>query len=134
MRVLSRLPPARGRIESSGLGRWIVCLALLSGCAHAVSEETNDGLGGIEPGERVAERAEGIGKAADGAVRVVVVDCDVQGEERCGESGELPGQLATGVGKAASLVDGGAGESVDEVAGPVATVGECSGRRFKKCR
>ena len=130
MRVVSRLSRARGRIESSVLPRSVLCLALLSSCGHAVSGETNDGLAGIEPAERIAERVEGVGKAVDGDVGVVVVDCDVKGEGRCGESGPP----VTGVGKAANPVDEGVGDAVDEAAGLVANVGECSGRRFKKCR
>ena len=59
MRVVSRLSPACGHIESSVLPRLVVCLILLSGGGHAVSEETDDGLGGIEPAEHIAERAEG---------------------------------------------------------------------------
>ena len=130
MRVASRLSPARGRIESSVLPRLVVCLTLLSGCCHAVSEETDDGPGSIEPAGRIAERAEGIGKAVDGDVGVVVVEYKVKGEGVCGESGPP----ATGGGKAANLVDEGAGDAVDGAAGLVANVGECSGRRFKKCR
>jgi len=108
----------------------VVCLILLSGGGHAVSEEADDGLGGIEPAEHIAERAEGSGKAVDGDVGVVVVECNLKGEGMCGESGSP----ATGVGKAAKLVSEGAGEAVDGAAGFVANVGECSGRRFKKCR
>lgn len=130
MRGVSRHSPARGRIESSVLPRLVACLALLSGCGHAVSEETDGGPGGIEPAERIAERAEAIGKAVGGDVGVVVVECDVKAEGKCGESGPS----ATGVGKAAKLIDEGVGDAVDEAAGFVANVGECSGRRFKKCR
>ena len=130
MRVVSRLSPTCERFESSVLPRLVVCLTLLSGCGHAVSEETNDGPGGIEPAERIAERVKGVGKAADGDVGVVVVDCDVKGEGKCGEAGPS----ATGVGQVANLVDEGAGGAVDGAAGLVADVGECSGRRFKKCR
>ena len=122
--------PTRVRIESSVLPRWIVCLVLLSGCGHAVSEETKGGVGETESAQRVAEHVEGIGRAVDGEVEIVVSECDVKGEGKCGESGSP----VAGVGKAAKLVDEGAGEAVDGAAGLVADVGECSGRRFKKCR
>ena len=130
MRVASRLSPASGRIESSVLPRLIVCLALLSGCGHAASEETKGGIGETDSAGRIAERVEGNGRAVDGNLGVDVVDCDAKGEGRCGESGPP----VTGVGKTAEVVDEGAGEAVDEVAGLVANVGECSGSRFKKCR
>ena len=130
MRVASRRSPARGDFDSSVLSRLTLCLVLLCGCGHAVSGETNDGLEGIEPAERIAERVKGIGKTVAGGVGVVVVDCDVKAEGKCGESGPS----ATGVGKAANPVDEGAGDAVDGAVGLVANVGECSGRRFKKCR
>ena len=130
MRVVSRLSPAPRRIESSVLPRLIVCLALLSGCGHVVSEETKSGIGEAESAGRIAERVEGIGRAVDGNFGVDVVDCDGKGEGKCGESGPP----VTGVGKSARVVDEGAAGAADEVAGLVANVGECSGRRFKKCR
>ena len=130
MRGASRLSPARGRFASSVPARLALCLVLLYGCGHVASEEANDGPGSIEPAERIAERVKGMGKAVAGDVGVVVVDCDVKGEGKCGESGPF----ATGVGKVANLVDEGAGDAVDGAAGLVANVGECSGRRFKKCR
>ena len=130
MRGASSRSPARGRFALGVPARLTLCLVLLYGCGHAASEETNDGPGGIEPAERIAERVKGIGKAVDGDVGVVVVDCDVKGEGKCGESGPL----ATGVGKVANLVDEGASDAVDGAARLVANVGECSGRRFKKCR
>ncbi len=130
MRVASRLSPARGRFTSSVPARLTLCLALLHGCGHAASEETKSGIGETGSAGRVAERVEGIGRAVDGEVAVDVVECDVKSEGKCGESGPP----VTGVGKAAKLVDEGAGEVVEGAAGFVANVGECSGRRFKKCR
>jgi len=130
MRVVSRFSPARGRLESSVLSRLTLCLVLLYGCGHAASEETKSEIGETESAERIAERLEGIGRTVDGEIAVDAVDCDVKGEGKCGESGPP----VTGVGKAANLVDEGAGDAVDEAAGLVANVGECSGRRFKKCR
>ena len=128
MRVVSRFSPARGRLESSVLSRLILCLVLLYGCTHAASEETKSEIGVTGSTGRVAERVEGIGRTVDGEAAVDVVDCDVTGEGKCGESG----QPVTGVGKSANLVDDGAGDAVDGAAGLVANVGECSGRRFKK--
>ena len=130
MRGVSRLSPARARLRSSVLSRLILGLVLLHGCGHAASEETRSEVEETGSAGRVAERVEGIGRAVDGEVAVDVEDCDVKSEVKCGESGPP----VTGVGKAAKLVDEGAGEVVEGAAGFVANVGECSGRRFKKCR
>ena len=128
--MASRFSPACGGFASSVLARLALCLVLLYGCGHAASEETKSGIGETGSAGRIAERMEGIGRAVDGSVGVDAVDCDVRGEGKCGESGPS----ATEVGKVANLVDEGAGDAVDGAAGLVANVGECSGRRFKKCR
>ena len=130
MNGASRLSSARVRLQSSLLSRLIVCLALLYGCGHAVSEETDRGLDEIDVAERVADRMEGIGTAVVGNVGVVVVDCHVKVEGECGESGPP----VTKVDKTAVLVDEGAGEVVDQAVAATANIGECSGKRFKKCR
>ena len=130
MRGASRLYPAPGRLESTVLIRLILGLALLHGCGHAASEETNGGLGEIDVVERVVERMEGIGRAVDEAAGIVVVDCDVKVEGKCADSGPP----VTEIGETTELVDEGAVEVVDEAAAALANVGECSGRRFKKCR
>ena len=80
--------------------------------------------------ERVVERMEGIGTAVDGDVRIVVLDCDGKVEGECGESKAL----VADVGKSTEPAGEGAGDAVDEAAEIVANVGECSGKRFKKCR
>ena len=130
MRGVSRHSPTRSRPASSVPFRLILGLALLHGCGHAASEETNGGLGEIDVAERVVERMEGIGRAVGGDVGIVVVDCDVKVEGKCRESGPP----VTEVGETTELIDEGAGEVVDEAAAALANVGECSGRRFKKCR
>ena len=108
----------------------IVCLALLYGCGHAVSEETDRGLEETAVAERVADRMEGIGKVVAEDVRIVVVDCDGKAEGECGESKAL----VAGIGKSTTPAGEGAGDAVDEAAEIAANVGECSGKRFKKCR
>ena len=128
MKGASRLSPARVRHQSSVLSRLLVCLALLYGCGHAVSEETDRGLDEIDVAER--DRMEGIGTAVEGNAGVVVVDCHVKVEGECGESGPP----VTKVDKTAVLVDEGAGEVVDQAVAATANIGECSGKRFKKCR
>ena len=130
MRGVSRFFAARVRLQSSVPSRLLVCLALLYGCGHAISEETDRGLEEIDVAERVAERMEGIGTAADGDVRIVVVNCHVKVEGKCGESGPT----VTEVDKIAVPVAEGAGEVVDQAVAATANIGECSGKRFKKCR
>ena len=130
MRGISSRSPARGRRASSAPFRLILGLALLHGCGHVASEETNGGLGEIEVAERVVERMEGIGAAVDGDVRIVVPDCDVKVKGKCGESKALVAE----VGRTTESAGENAGGTVDKAEEIVANVGECSGRRFKKCR
>lgn len=130
MRGVSSRSPARGRPASSAPFRLILGLALLHGCGHVASEDTNGGLGEIDVAERVVERMEGIGTAVGGDVRIVVLDCDGKVEGECGESKAL----VADVGKSTEPAGEGAGDAVDEAAEIVANVGECSGKRFKKCR
>ena len=130
MRSVSSRSPARGRHASSAPFRLILVLALLHGCGHAASGETNGGLGEIDGAERVVERMEGIGTTVDGDVRIVVLDCDVKVEGKCGESKALVAE----VGKSTESAGEGADDAVDEAAEIVANVGECSGKRFKRCR
>ena len=130
MRGASRLSSARGRFASGGPARLTLCLVLLCGCGHAASEEAKSGIGETGSAELVAERVEGIGTAVDRDVRTVVLDCDVKVEGKCGESKALVAE----VGRSTESAGEGAGDAVDEAAEIVANVGECSGRRFKKCR
>ena len=130
MRGVSSQSSARGGRASSAPFRLILGLTLLYGCGHAASEETNGGLGEIEVAERVVERMEGIGTAVDGDVRIVALDCDVKVEGKCGESKALVAEA----GRSTESAGEGAGDAVDEAAEIVANVGECSGKRFKKCR
>ena len=126
MSGVSRHSPARGGRASRLPLRLILGVAMLYGCGHAASEEPTAGLVAID----VAERADGMTMAVDGRVEIVVEDCDVKADGNCGDSA----QPVTDVVEAAKPVDEGAGEVVDEAARVVADVGECSGRRFKKCR
>ena len=130
MRGVSSRSPVHGRPASSAPFRLILGLALLHGCGHVASEETNGGLGEIDVAERVVQRMEGIGTAVDGDVRIVVLDCNVKVEEKCGESKALVAE----VGKSTESAGESADDVVDEAAETVANIGECSGKRFKRCR
>ena len=130
MRSVSIQSPARGRRASCAPFRLILGLALLHGCGHVASGETDGGLGEIEVAERAVERMEGTGTAVDGDVRIVVPDCDEKVEGKCGESKALVAE----VGGSTESAGESAGDAVDEAAEFVANVAECSGKRFKKCR
>ena len=130
MRGVSSQSRARGRRASSAPFRLILGLVLLHGCGHVASEETNGGLGGIEVAERVVECMEGIRTSVDGDVRIVALDCDVKVEGKCGESKAFVAEVDRSTESAGES----AGDAVDEAAEIVANVGECSGKRFKKCR
>ena len=134
-------PPTRRRPESSPLPRLVVCLALLTGGGHALpeetkrsTEETKGGTEAIESAGSIAQRLDGIAKAAGRDVGVVVARCNVKGEGSCGDSAEPSVRLATGAGGTAKPADAAPGEAANEPAGHVTSVGACSGRRFKKCR
>ena len=86
MRGVSSQSPVRGRPASSAPFRLILGLALLHGCGHVASEDTNGGFGEIDVAERVVQRMEGIGTAVDWDVRIVVLDCDVKVEGKCGDN------------------------------------------------
>ena len=102
--------------------RLIICLAMLHGGGHAFSEEVDNGEGdSVEP---VEPRVEGIERAAGN----VVGGHDEEG------GGRGPGTLVGSVGKAVEPVDGRAGEGADGAGGVFGIVGECVGKRFKKCR
>ena len=130
MSGVAKHSPARGRPASRLPLRLILGLALLHGCGHAASDEANSGLEEIDVAERVADRMEGIGKVVAGDVRIVVVDCDGKVEGECAESKAL----VADIGKSNEPAGEGAGDAVDEAAEIAANVGECSGKRFKKCR
>ena len=129
MSGVAKHSPARGRPASRLSLRLILGLALLHGCGHVASDDANGRLG-IDVAERVVERMEGIGTSVDGDAGIIVVDCQVKVEGKCGESGPP----VTEIDKIAVPVDEGAGEVVDEAAAAIANVGDCSGKRFKKCR
>ena len=99
--------------------RLLICLAMLHGGGHASSEEVDNG-----EGDSVEPRVEGIERAAGN----VVGGYDEEGGDRD------PGTLVGRIGKAVEPVDGRAGEGAGGAGGVFGIVGECVGKRFKKCR
>ena len=121
-------PANRGRLRT--LFRLTVCLVMLHGCNLVSSQETSGGYRETDAAERIEERADGIARAVDMDVAIVV-----KGDDRdVGSDGKDPRKSVRGDGKATEVVDEGTGEVVDDTGEALADVGECSGRRFKKCR
>ena len=114
-----RRPDPANRARLRTLFRLTVCLAMLHGCSHVSSQETSGGYRETDAAERIEERADGIARAVDmgAAIAVKGDDSDVGSD-----------------GKAMEMVDEGAGEVVDDTGEALADAGECSGKRFKKCR
>ena len=117
-------------MQSGALLRLTFCLVLLHGCGHVSSEEVSGRTGENDATEWNEQQLEGIGGAVDRVVRKVVKD---HGRKVEGD-GRDPEQSATGDARTTELVAEGAGEVVDEAGEIPGKVGECVGRRFKKCR
>ena len=133
--------PVRVRRGSGVPLRLAACLAMLHACGHAVCETTDGGYGANAGVERGTAHAEAMDEAAGKGAEWAAVHGDGTFEGDGGGAfegdGGVPGPPVTALGKApapvgerAAEAGGGAG-AADVVAGQV---GECSGRRFKKCR
>ena len=103
---------------------------MLHACGHAASEATNAGYGASAAVERSEAHAEETGSAADTGAGFVVE----HGDGQLAGDGGAPGQPIVEVRKATQPVDEGAGDVLGEFEEASGQVGECSGRRFKKCR
>ena len=110
--------------------RLTFCLGILHGSGQVSSEEANGGYKESDAAEWNQEQTEGMGRAVDSGIEKVI-----KGDGKNIESdAKNPGQSVTGDGNAKKLVEEGAGERVDETDENLGKVGECTGKRFKKCR
>ena len=111
-------------LRKPGVLFWLtLCAVLLLGFGHGSSEERNGKIKEIGAAAWNEEKVEGAARAVDGGVAVAVTHTDEQAEV----DGAGPRKSDEG--------DGGATEPGDEGAGEVlVNVGECVGKRFKKCR
>ncbi len=107
-----------------------VCLVMLHACGYAASEATGGGHGASAAVERGTTHAEGRECASRRDAGFVVEQGDGKPEEEC----SAPGRSVIAVGKATEPVDEGAREVAGAAGVVTVQVGECSGRRFKKCR
>ena len=122
--------------KSSVFLRLIVCVAALLGCGPALSqgqqpETVSEGAAVESAGEdsgTCRDRSRDTGKSASSGTSVT-------GVGRRSENGG--GAPRTSAGEEAGVTHRaveGAGDAADAVRNVVETVGECVGRRFKKCR
>ena len=112
------------------LFRLTVCLVMFHGCGHVASEETDGRFREGGPREYPSVRdTEGQTLALGDVEEVVEVD-DRKVE---GESGSA-GISVRGDGKPADPLEEGTLEVFEEAGEGFGKVGECVGKRFKKCR
>ena len=110
--------------------RLTLCLVMLHGWAGAASDEVGSGLAKSDSGEvLLVPDSTGQSPEKDGGGIVA-------GREDGNAEGEDGGvaMAAERDGGTAVPVAGGAHEAVDATAAASAPVGECDGKRFKKCR
>ena len=112
------------------LARLTFCLGILLGSGRICAEEAHGGFKENESAEWSQAQAESTGSAVDSGIRKVVKG----GGRNIGSDAGNPGQSVTGVGNATKPEEGEAGESVDRPGEIPVKVGECTGKRFKKCR
>ena len=116
-------------MKSGVLLRLIFCLGIWHGSGQVSAEEANAGYKENDPAELNQAQAEGTGRAVDSGIKKVVKG---DGENIESDAGN-PGQSVTVDGDATKPVEEGAGERVDETGENLEKVGECTGKRFKKC-
>ena len=112
------------------LARLTFCLGMLLGSGEMFAEEAHGGLAVNDSAERNRAQAESTGSAIASGIGKVVRGAGADIESIAGN----PGQSATGDGSATKPEEGGASESVAGTGEIPVKVGECTGRRFKKCR
>ena len=130
--------------KSSVSPRLIVCVTALLGCGSALSqgqqpETVCEGAAVERAGEdsgACRDRSRHVGKSASGDSSVAgYAEIGVTGDGRSTENGG--GAPRTSAGEEAGVTHRaveGAGDAADAVRKVLETVGECVGRRFKKCR
>ena len=121
--VCGKFAPGAHLRKPGVLFRLTLCAVLLLGFGHVSSEERNGIFKEIDGAKWNAEIVEGTARAVDGGVAVAVTHSDKKAEV----AGADPRESDEGDARATEPVDEGAGEVL-------VNVGECVGKRFKKCR
>ena len=117
-------------MKSKVSARLTFCLGMLLGSGQIFAEEAHGGLEASDSAEWNQAQAESTGSAVGGGIGKVV---EGDGEDMHSDAGN-PEQSAAGDGSAAKPVEGEASESVAGTGEIPVKVGECTGKRFKKCR
>ena len=110
--------------------RLVLCLGLLLGSGQTCAAEARGRLEANASAERNLAQAETAGDAVDGGIGKVV---EGDGANTAGDTGST-GRSTAGDRNATKPEDGEAGESADGTGEVPVMVGECTGKRFKKCR
>lgn len=110
--------------------RLVSCLGLLLGSGHTYAAEAHGRLEVNGSAEWTQAQAEGTGSAIGGSIGKVVEGDGANSERRAGS----PGQSAAGDRNATKSEEGEADESADGIGEVPVMIGECTGKRFKKCR
>ena len=112
------------------LTRLTFCLGMMLGSGQICAAEAHGGLEVNDSAEWNQAQAESAGGAVESGIGKVVTGNGSDIESSAGN----PGQSAAGDGNATKPEEGDAGESVDGTGEIPVRVGECTGKRFKKCR
>lgn len=110
--------------------RLTFCLGMLLGSGQICAEEAHGRLEVNDSAEWTQAQTESTGNAVGGGVGNVVEGDGANIESSAGN----PGQSAAGGGNATKPGEGEAGDSADRTGEVPVRVGECTGKRFKKCR
>ena len=117
-------------MRSGVLIRLVFCLGLLLGSGRTCAEEAHGRLEVNGSAEWTQAQGGGTGGAVDSGIGEVVEGDGANIERSAGS----PGQSAAGDGNATKPQEGEAGDSADGTDGIPVMIGECTGKRFKKCR
>ena len=112
------------------LTRLTFCLGMLLGSGQICAEEVHGGLDVSDSAEWNQAQAESTGSAVDSGIGKVVKGDGANIESSAGNRE----RSAAGDGNAMKPEEGEAGESTDGTGEIPVRVGECTGKRFKKCR
>lgn len=112
------------------LTRLTFCLGMLLDSGQICAEEAHGGLEVNDSAEWNQAQAESTGSAVGGGIGKVV---EGDGENIENDAGN-PGPSVAGDGNATKPEEGEAGESAGRTGEIPVRVGECTGKRFKKCR
>ena len=113
--------------------RLVFCLGLLLGSGQTCAAEAHGRLEVNGSAEWTQAQAETAGDIGDGGIGKLVKGDGADTADTAGDTGS-PGRSASGDRSATKPEEGEAGESADGTGEIPVMIGECTGKRFKKCR